>query len=88
MTIDTNITTQEEAGIHVGHVFDVDSRTGFMPPKPPVRRLPSMWEEWEAMLDAAIAANMKCGDSVDVRLEDEEVSESWRVQVRKVRCFH
>ncbi|KAJ3542121.1 hypothetical protein NMY22_g3627 [Coprinellus aureogranulatus] len=85
MTIDANTSTiQQEGSIPVGHVFDVDSRTGFMPPKPPVRRLPAQWEEWEAMLDAAIASNMKCGDSLDVTPEDEAVSEAWRAQVRKM----
>ncbi|TFK49791.1 hypothetical protein OE88DRAFT_1662460 [Heliocybe sulcata] len=31
--------------------FDVDNRTGFMPPQPPLARLPEEWEEWESVED-------------------------------------
>ncbi|KAF6755277.1 Indoleamine 2,3-dioxygenase [Ephemerocybe angulata] len=82
MTIDSSI--HQENAIPVGQVFDVDSRTGFMPPQPPIRRLPATWEEWEAMLDAAIAGGFKCGDAADLTEEDAERSESWRAQVRKM----
>jgi indoleamine 2,3-dioxygenase len=36
------------------HDFDVDNRTGFMPPEPPLARLPSEWETWEAILDVRV----------------------------------
>lgn len=68
-------------------MFDVDSRTGFMPPKPPIARLPAMWEDWERMLDLAIASKLKCGDQVGLTPEDAANSEAWRAQVRKVRHF-
>lgn len=32
------------------HDFDVDTRTGFMPPQPPLTRLPPQWELWELAL--------------------------------------
>ncbi|KAH8115256.1 Indoleamine 2,3-dioxygenase [Phellopilus nigrolimitatus] len=35
------------------HDFDVDPSTGFMPPQPPLARLPAEWEPWEAALDEA-----------------------------------
>lgn len=82
MTIDPS--TRQEGSVPVGHVFDVDSRTGFMPPKPPVARLPAMWEEWEAMLDAALSGDFKCSDNPDLTAQDAEASASWRAKVRQV----
>ncbi|KAI9442106.1 Indoleamine 2,3-dioxygenase [Lactarius indigo] len=57
------------------HDFDVDTRTGFMPPDPPLVRLPTQWEPWEQLLD----------DAQQTGITDEEVvqSESWRIRVRQ-----
>jgi len=75
------------------HDFDVDTRTGFMPPQAPVRRLPEEWEKWEIALDNAIGDALTLGEEV-ARMEGEtrEVemakSESWRGSVRSVcSCF-
>ncbi|KAE9410171.1 Indoleamine 2,3-dioxygenase [Gymnopus androsaceus JB14] len=35
------------------HDFDVDPRTGFMPPQPPVERLPNDYSQWEELLQDA-----------------------------------
>lgn len=66
------------------HDFDVDSRTGFMPPQPPLSRLPEQWELWERILDQAIERHLKLGAAKDLTPFDEEVSEDWRRRVREV----
>ena len=69
-------------------VFDVDSETGFMAPVEPLSRLPAQWEDWEAILDAAIDARLQLGDRVGITKEEEAVSEQWRARVRQVgRCL-
>jgi indoleamine 2,3-dioxygenase len=82
MTIETQ--PSPEGNVSGGHAFDVDSRTGFMPPKPPIARLPATWEDWEAALDLAFAAKLKCGDHHGLTPDDAANSEAWRAQVRKV----
>jgi len=67
------------------HAFDVDERTGFMPPSPPLTRLPQPWELWETILDTAIHAKLQLGDKVGLAVEEAEASEAWRVRVRRVR---
>lgn len=67
------------------HDFDVDTRTGFMPPQQPLLRLPSDWELWEVTLDRAIASKLQLGSKVGLTEEEAETSERWRVQVREVR---
>jgi indoleamine 2,3-dioxygenase len=67
------------------HDFDVDTRTGFMPPQPPVARLPFEWEIWEVALDEAMQGKLQLGNKVDLSEEEAERSESWRGRVRKVR---
>jgi indoleamine 2,3-dioxygenase len=67
--------------------FDVDERTGFMPPAPPLTRLPQTWELWEMTLDAAIHAKLQLGGKVGLPVEEAEASEAWRVRVRRVRGF-
>ena len=44
------------------HDFDVDTRTGFMPPQPPLTRLPSAWEPWESTLENAIVSKLQHAD--------------------------
>jgi len=55
-------------GAHEGHVdtstlaahdFDVDTRTGFMPPDPPLSRLPEQWDLWETTLEAAMQTKLQ-----------------------------
>ena len=69
------------------HDFDVDTRTGFMPPDPPLERLPSEWESWEAILDEAVALKLQLGDKIDLSLSDRARSERWRACVREVRTL-
>ncbi|KAG8841773.1 hypothetical protein FRB91_004699, partial [Serendipita sp. 411] len=60
------------------HDFDVDVRSGFMPPEPPVSRLPSEWQEWEVVLQDAIDARLRLGDSPVIRPEETDRSALWR----------
>ena len=66
------------------HDFDVDTRTGFMPPQPPLTRLPSAWEPWEAVLEDAIRSRLQLADKLDLSEKDETDSERWRNTVREV----
>jgi indoleamine 2,3-dioxygenase len=67
------------------HDFDVDVRTGFMPPAPPLARLPAQWEPWEAALDAAIRGRLQLGIKPGLTSEETAASEAWRSQVSQVR---
>ena len=71
------------------HDFDVDTRTGFMPPQAPLRRLTGAWESWEIVLDAAIYQKLQLGDSPNLPQSAKDDSERWRERVRKVRtpCY-
>ncbi|KAH9914873.1 Indoleamine 2,3-dioxygenase [Epithele typhae] len=66
------------------HDFDVDTRTGFMPPQPPIARLPTAWELWEATLDDAISSKLELADKPGLSQDDEERSARWRTSVRKL----
>ena len=66
------------------HDFDVDTRTGFMPPQPPTSRLPQFWGEWEIILDDAISHGIQIGDKVSLSDCERRKSETWRHRVRKV----
>jgi indoleamine 2,3-dioxygenase len=64
------------------HDFDVDNRTGFMPPRPPLRRLPPQWELWESLLDRAKSEQIQLGNKPDLTDEAKATSEKWRRDVR------
>ncbi|KAF9484863.1 tryptophan 2,3-dioxygenase [Pholiota conissans] len=64
------------------HDFDVDTRTGFMPPQTPLRRLSSKWGSWETLLDVAIAEPLQLGEKAGLLESEKEVSERWRERVR------
>ena len=66
------------------HDFDVDARTGFMPPQPPLDRLPEEWEPWEDVLQDAIKRRLRLGELKDLSEEDADESELWRRKVREV----
>lgn len=66
------------------HDFDVDTRTGFMPPQPPLSRLPSTWETWECTLDEAQRLELQLGDTPELPEYERAKSESWRSHVREV----
>ncbi|KAI9511926.1 Indoleamine 2,3-dioxygenase [Russula earlei] len=63
------------------HDFDVDTRTGFMPPDPPIARLPLPWEPWEQLLDEAQFRRLQLGSKIDITDEEKARSESWRACV-------
>jgi indoleamine 2,3-dioxygenase len=67
------------------HDFDVDTRTGFMPPEPPLGRLPLQWEPWEQLLDHAQSYRLQLGNKIDITVEEKARSESWRARVAQVR---
>ncbi|KAH9037327.1 Indoleamine 2,3-dioxygenase [Lactarius hengduanensis] len=64
------------------HDFDVDTRTGFMPPDPPLVRLPMQWEPWEQLLEDAQGHRLQLGSKHDITEEEMDQSESWRTHVR------
>ncbi|KZT23296.1 tryptophan 2,3-dioxygenase [Neolentinus lepideus HHB14362 ss-1] len=64
--------------------FDVDNRTGFMPPQPALARLPSDWDIWEEVMEEAITKKIKLGSREDLTEEDKEASERWRERVRQM----
>jgi indoleamine 2,3-dioxygenase len=66
------------------HDFDVDNRTGFMPPQAPPSRLPADWEAWELILDSAIAESLQLGDKPGITQMEMSRSESWRQRIREV----
>src|ERR1700722_6409557 len=70
------------------HDFDIDTRTGFMPPQPPLARLPLEWEPWEAALDQGAGGKLKLANTAPHTAsddnEDAQRSEAWRVHVRAV----
>ncbi|KAH8991248.1 Indoleamine 2,3-dioxygenase [Lactarius akahatsu] len=65
------------------HDFDVDTRTGFMPPDPPLVRLPMRWEPWEQLLEDAQVHRLQLGSKHNISEEEMDQSESWRAQVRQ-----
>ncbi|KAF8072250.1 Indoleamine 2,3-dioxygenase [Lyophyllum atratum] len=70
--------------IQDAHVFDVDPQSGFMPPEAPLLRLPTSWEPWEVVLDAAIAAKLQLGDKPGLLKKEKKTSASWRRRVRQL----
>ncbi|RDX56973.1 tryptophan 2,3-dioxygenase [Lentinus brumalis] len=66
------------------HDFDVDTRTGFMPPQPPLTRLPPAWEPWEDALEDAIQSKLQLADKPDLSPAEQGKSERWRNSVREL----
>ncbi|KAF5391581.1 hypothetical protein D9757_002506 [Collybiopsis confluens] len=64
-------------------LFEVDSRTGFMPFQPPVSRLDGVWASWETLLVDAQHRKLQPGDKLGISHTDKESSEAWRAQVRQ-----
>ena len=63
-------------------VANVDQRTGFMEPQPPLSRLP---EKWEVALNTAVRARLQLGDKVGLTEAEVAASKQWRDSVREVR---
>ncbi|KAJ7178190.1 Indoleamine 2,3-dioxygenase [Mycena filopes] len=66
------------------HDFDVDNRTGFMPPQAPPSRLTEEWEVWEAALDCAIKQGLQLGDKPGITEVEMACSELWREGIREL----
>ncbi|RFU75302.1 indoleamine 2,3-dioxygenase [Trichoderma arundinaceum] len=69
--------------------FNVDRRTGFVPPHMPLPRLPAEWEMWEATSDAARWQKLKAAEQLLVldgpqKLVEEEKALAWRKRVDKM----
>ncbi|KAH9481098.1 Indoleamine 2,3-dioxygenase [Psilocybe cubensis] len=73
-----------KSSISVTPIFDVDQRTGFMAPDPPIPRLPTAWEPWEAALDAAVQAKLQLGDKIGLTNLEKTTSSRWRESVRQL----
>ncbi|KAE8184454.1 hypothetical protein CF328_g7852, partial [Tilletia controversa] len=57
--------------------FDIDVRSGFMPPEPPVERLSGVEATWEDMLDRARTLPLRCGGG-GVAESDEARRAAWQ----------
>lgn len=66
------------------HDFDIDTRTGFMPPQPPLIRLSDQWEAWEQALDDAQVRRLQLGRKPGITEDERNQSESWRAHIREV----
>jgi len=64
--------------------FDVDSKTGFMPPKIPIGRLTGDLEVWERMRDAAVANDEPLTLGVYATRPQQKRSARWRKTVDSV----
>lgn len=76
--------TDVDVSTLAAHDFDIDTRTGFLPPEPPLARLPIDWEPWESALDDALQRKLKLGDRADLSDDDIHSSASWRARVSSV----
>ena len=72
----------------VAQDFDIDTRTGFVPPIVPISRLPNQWEPWERVLDNLQSNRLSLGDKKNLSTEDAARSEAWRARVREVLCHN
>ncbi|KZP00377.1 Indoleamine 2,3-dioxygenase [Calocera viscosa TUFC12733] len=76
--------TAPDVSTLAGADYDVDVRTGFMPPSPPVTRLPEEFAQWELTLGATLAAELQVGDKKTTTEKDWERAERWRATVRNL----
>ncbi|PWN88914.1 IDO-domain-containing protein [Acaromyces ingoldii] len=70
--------------------FDIDVRSGFLPPEEPVRRLDGIEGElWEAALERAMAIPLrKSGGGAAVASADKRAARQWRRSVRDMLVLH
>ena len=64
------------------HDFDVDVRTGFMPPQPPPAHLPEQYSPWEEILEEAVSKRLKLPEVSNEK--DIEEAAAWRRRVEDV----
>ncbi|KAL0955029.1 hypothetical protein HGRIS_003949 [Hohenbuehelia grisea] len=67
-----------------GHDYHVDTKTGFMPPRPPPASLPPQWAPWEAALSVALERQMQPGDKPGLTEQEKAYSERWRARIREM----
>lgn len=74
-----------------GADFDVDVRSGFLPPEPPLQRLPDDLPEsqWEIMLASARVVGLKInGGGIAVSDKERRQCRQWRRQIREMAIIH
>lgn len=64
-------------------LLDVNSETGFFPPRP-LPRLPKTFSAWEKALEDAREVLRLADDDSDEALELREAGEQWRANIRSV----
>ncbi|KAI3620923.1 indoleamine 2, 3-dioxyganeseb, partial [Moniliophthora roreri] len=57
---------------------------GFMPTNLPITRLPSEWESWEAVFEAAMNEGLQLGNRLGITEEEKQRSERWRLRAREL----
>ena len=67
-----------------GDDFEVNVKTGFLPPQPPLTRLTPQYEIWEQTLDKASSLQLKLGERNDLTEKDRMESATWRRDVEEV----
>lgn len=65
-------------------LYDLDSRTGFIPPEPPLLRLADGYERWELLLDDAKANFVNPGSSGLATATEMQYTSKWRNRVAAV----
>src|ERR1700759_1390432 len=73
-----------DASTLAAHDFDIDNRSGFMPPQVPLSRLPSFWHVWEDILQDAQEQRLKLGETPSLPEYERIKSEEWRSKVSNV----
>lgn len=66
--------------------FDVDVRSGFLPPEPPVSRLPDGYAPWEDLFDWAKKMPLRLAGQLGTPKEQE--ARAWRAAVRGAPIVH
>lgn len=100
-SLDSNITTPFVGGQQPRHHmpdtttlaaadYDIDVRSGFLPPETPVARLEGIEEDiWENMLDVARQIPLRIGGGgIDVSDDDRKNARRWRRDIRKMLILH
>jgi indoleamine 2,3-dioxygenase len=70
--------------------FDIDVRSGFLPPQPPVSRLEGIEEElWESSLDKARALPLRInGGGAWISEAEKKACREWRRSIREMLVLH
>jgi hypothetical protein len=77
-------TTNIDTSTLAAHDFDVDARTGFMPPQAPLARLPDTWVVWEDTLDDAYSRRLQLATKPNLTSAEAGESATWRNRVHLV----